>query len=81
LELARAAAPQMPEGVDADGHLDDVSKHFENTIANLTNSGASHDVVQSVVNNYRDYLRYKNNQGREQQQAAAAPQAWHSMNV
>lgn len=81
LELARAAAPQMPEGVDADGHVDDVSKHFENTIANLTSSGASYDVVQSVVDNYRDYLRYKNNQSREQQQAAAAPQAWHSMNV
>lgn len=81
LELARSAAPQLPAGVNAEANVDDVSKHFENTIANLTNSGASYDVVQSVVDNYRDYLRFKNSQSREQQQAAAAPQAWHSMNV
>ena len=80
LELARAAAPQMPEGISADAQVDEVSKHFENTIQNLTNCGASQDVVQSVVDNYRDYLRFKNSQGREQQ-VTSAPQVWHSLNA
>ncbi len=31
-ELARSAAPQLPQGVDANAHVDEVSKHFEDTI-------------------------------------------------
>lgn len=85
LELARSAAPvpHMPESLKSDAQMDEIATHFENTITNLTNSGASYDVVQSVVDNYRDFLRYRNSQAHTQRQAAAVPEVpnWTSMNV
>jgi len=81
LELARSAAPvpQLPESVKSDAQMDEIAAHFENTITNLTNSGASYDVVQSVVDNYRDFLRYRNSQAH----TAAVPEVpnWTSLNV
>jgi hypothetical protein len=84
MELARSAAPapQMPENIKTDAQMDEIATHFENTITNLTNSGASYDVVQSVVDNYRDFLRYRNSQAHSQKQAPVAEVPnWTSMNV
>lgn len=85
LELSRSIAPmpaRMPEGLDKNAEKDQVIISFENTIQNLTSSGASYEVVQSVVDNYRDYMRYTNSQAQAAKQTEAnVPHAWTTMNV
>lgn len=85
LELSRSIAPmpaKMPEGLDKNAEKDQVIVSFESTIQNLTSSGASYEVVQSVVDNYRDYMRYTNSQNKAATpNEANAPHAWTTMNV
>ncbi|MBC7998225.1 MAG: hypothetical protein IAF58_09795, partial [Leptolyngbya sp.] len=85
LELSRSIAPmpaRLPEGLDKNAEKDQVIVSFESTIQNLTSSGASYEVVQSVVDNYRDYMRYTNSQNKAvTSNEANAPHAWTTMNV
>jgi hypothetical protein len=83
LELSRSSVPQPvhpPEGVNEDAKMAEIVAHFENTITNLTASGASYEVVQSVVDNYRDFMRYKNSQKSVPANNVNA-NAWHSLNA
>jgi hypothetical protein len=84
IELSRSSVPQpvsAPQGVSEDAKMAEVAAHFENTIQNLTSSGASYEVVQSVVDNYRDFMRYRNSQNKSMQAANANANAWSSVNA